>query len=160
MTSRTTFRTLVALLALGVLALGLSACGDEASADEPPEITYGETVCDHCHMIIMEERYAAGLTKEDGDKLVFDDIGDMVSVVREQQLDPARIWVHDYNSVEWIDGAKATYVASMHVTTPMASGVVAFEDRQAAEAFAAENDGEVMDWATLSEEWEMRMPSH
>lgn len=151
---------LLALLALGLLALGLSACGDEANADEPPEITYGETVCDHCHMIIMEERFAAGLTTKDGDKLAFDDIGDMVAVVREQDAAPARVWVHDYNSVEWIDGTKATYVASMHVTTPMGSGAVAFESRDAADAFAAENDGTVMDWATLSEEWEMRMPSH
>jgi hypothetical protein len=42
----------------------------------------------------------------------------------------------------------------------MGSGLAAFETQEAAEAFAATNDGTVRDWTTLVAEWESPMPMH
>ena len=154
-------RTLLSVVVV-LPALLLAACGDDASADEPPEIEYGRDTCDRCNMIISEERYASGLVDEDGEKLVFDDTGEMVAFMQDDPEAYAawRIWVHDYDSVEWIDGATAFYVYSQDTNTPMGTGVIAFKTREAAEAFAQENEGMVMDWQTLLSEWTMPMHGH
>ena len=42
-----------------LLALALAACGGGADTTQPPEILYGQDVCDECDMIISEEKFAA-----------------------------------------------------------------------------------------------------
>lgn len=141
-----------------ILGAGLLVgCGDDASADEPPEIEYGKTECDRCHMIISDARFAAGLVAEDGEPIVFDDIGEMIAVVQEEGLNGRRAWVHDYDSKEWIDATGAIYVVSTEVVTPMGSGVSAFAARDAAETFAGMNAGQVMTWDEMLGEWTMPM---
>lgn len=152
-------RLLLALLVL-LGALSLTACGEESNADSPPDIQYGKDVCDRCHMIISDERHAAGLTTDDDDQLVFDDTGEMIAYVQEEGLTPKRLWVHDWQSGDWTDGADAFYVASAAVETPMGTGITAFADRTAADAFAAENEGMVMDWSTVVAEWKMQEMMH
>jgi copper chaperone NosL len=147
---------LVALLA----ALTLAACGDETSASDPPDLTLGESVCSKCGMIISDERFASGMTFEDDDPLLYDDLGEMIMVVKTEDPHPDYIWVHDYDSKEWIDAMDAWYVASHAIMAPMGSELAAFETQAAAEAFAATNDGVVRDWQTMLAEWEMRMMSH
>lgn len=151
---------LLGLALVTVSALSLTACGGEADADSPPDIAYGEDVCDRCHMIISDERHSAGVTTEDNDKLVFDDTGEMIAYIQEEGLTTKRIWVHDWQTGEWIDGAKAFFVASMTTETPMGTGMLAFEARADADAFADENDAMVMDWTTTLAEWKLPMKMH
>ncbi|MEX2315271.1 MAG: nitrous oxide reductase accessory protein NosL [Thermomicrobiales bacterium] len=148
------------LLATLLAALTLTACGDEASAADPPELKVGETTCSRCHMIISDERFASGLTFEAADALLYDDLGEMVMVIQHEDPHADYVWVHDYESKEWIDAADAWYVASAEIMAPMGSGLAAFETQEAAEAFAATNDGAVRDWSTLLAEWESPMPMH
>lgn len=147
------------LAAIALSAIFLGACGDEARADEPPKIEYGRDTCDRCNMIISEERYASGLVNEDADKLIFDDIGEMIAFIQDDPgtYDAWRVWVHDYDTIEWIDGESAFYVHGTDVITPMAMGVLAFETEEAATTFAAENSGSVVDWETLLTDWMMPM---
>ena len=42
-----------------MLFLTLAACGGGTDTTQPPEILYGQDVCDECDMIISEEKYAA-----------------------------------------------------------------------------------------------------
>lgn len=153
------------ILLIAVLALStalLAACGDEASADEPPEIEYGRDTCDRCNMIISEERYASGLVSEDAEQLIFDDIGEMVAFIQDdpETYETWRVWVHDYETIEWIDGETAYYVHGTDVITPMAMGVLGFTTEAEATAFAEENSGEVADWDTLLTDWMMPMHGH
>jgi copper chaperone NosL len=146
------------LLAGSVLVLG--ACGDDNSADDPPEISYGEDVCDRCHMIINDERYSAGLRTEDDEELLFDDTGEMIAYIQEESLTPRRVWVHDFETGDWTDGEKAFFVHAMMTATPMGTGITAFAERSDADAFAAANEGTVMDWTTVVAEWKMQDMGH
>ncbi len=148
-------RLLGLLVVLASTALVLASCGSEAKADEPPKITFGKDTCSRCNMIISEEKYAAGLVAKNGDKMVFDDVGEMFIVVQEEGLNDRRAWVHDFDSVKWIDATKAFYVDAHDIMTPMGMGVVAFEQREAAEKLAAEKNGTVRDWDTMIVEWQM-----
>jgi copper chaperone NosL len=145
-------------IALAVLlATSLIACGEEQRPDQPPEIEYGSDVCSRCGMIISEERYAGGIVDENGDALIYDDIGEMIFVIQEEGLQERRIWVHDADSLQWLDGTTAFYVISQDVVTPMGSGVTAFAERGDAEAFAGANSGMVMTWEQMLTDWEWEM---
>jgi copper chaperone NosL len=140
-----------------VLATGLAACGDEQRADQPPAIAYGEDACSRCGMIISDERYAGGLVDADGEALIFDDIGEMIAVVQEEGLQERRVWVHDADSLEWLDGITAYYAVSRDVVTPMGSGVTAFAEQADADEFAEANSGMVMTWEQMLTDWEWDM---
>ena len=45
---------------------------------QPPEIHYGEDVCDACGMLISEAKFAAASVDQDGTAHKFDDIGDLL----------------------------------------------------------------------------------
>ena len=144
-----------------VLATG-AGCGDDTDASEkPPKVAYGEDQCDRCHMIISEERFAAGLVDQSGDARLFDDAGEMVITVQEEGgLGEQRAWVHDYDSKQWVDATTAFYVDSHKVVSPMGTGIAAFARRDAADAFAGQNAGTVRDWQQMLTMWTMHEHSH
>ena len=61
-----------------LLLLALAACGGGADTTQPPEILYGQDVCDECDMIISEEKYAAAYWTAEGEARRFDDVGEML----------------------------------------------------------------------------------
>jgi copper chaperone NosL len=152
--------TRILLMLTVALALTLGGCGDSVDPDEPPEIRYGVDVCTHCGMIISEEAYAAGLVSSDGETAIFDDIGEMIDVVQDEGVNERRVWVKDFESLEWLDGIRSFYVLSDTLITPMGSGVVAFADRPDAEAFADEHAGTVMTWEEILTELTYRPGRH
>jgi copper chaperone NosL len=142
----------VLLLTLLVLSFGLlAACGSGPDFDEPPDIRYGEDVCDRCLMIINEARYAAAYVTTDGTARLFDDIGGMVASIDEAKEDVAVFWVHDYYTEEWLKAGEAVYVESDDLVTPMGFGIVAFSERDRAEEWATEQAGEVRSYSDLFE---------
>lgn len=141
---------LVTVLALLSIIL-LTACGGGPDLDEPPDIRYGEDVCDRCLMIINEARYAAAYVKSDGEARLFDDIGGMVASIDEAAEDVAVFWVHDYDTEEWLKADEAFYVKSDDLVTPMGFGIVAFADRSRAEEWAAEQAGQMRSYSELFE---------
>jgi copper chaperone NosL len=154
---------LVALLAAVLAAPSLAACGGaEASADEPPEVEYGTASCSRCHMIISEERFAAGVTEDGEDPLLFDDPGELITALQEEGggLGERRAWVHDFETKEWLDATTAFYVDSHDIISPMGTGIAAFADRERAGAFAAEHAGIVRDWQTMLTKWTMHGHAH
>ena len=142
-------------LMLGVAGVTLVGCGGGASADDPPKISYGKDTCARCRMIISEERQAAGLVAGNGDRTLFDDTGEMIATVQEEGLSSRRVWVHDYRSEDWIDGTKASFVASADVMTPMGTGVVAFTERAAADEFAASHGTTALTWDEVLQNWQI-----
>jgi copper chaperone NosL len=74
----------------------------------------------------------------------------MLSYMRaHSELTPVGIWVHDYNSEEWIEAESAYYVVSTAIMSPMGHGIAAFADKAAAEQLAVETAGAVFDWENL-----------
>lgn len=152
-------RNLLPVLSFALFLLILSACAQGQSEAQPPEIRYGETICEQCKMIISDERFAAGYAREVSpgrfESIPFDDIGDMLAYADAHPEDTVVDWyVHDYNTKEWLDAAQAHYVFSNNLQTPMGQGTAAFADKAAAEALAAEIDGVVMDWQGLRQRFE------
>jgi nitrous oxide reductase accessory protein NosL len=135
------------ILALAVVA---SACAT-AEASGPPDIKYGRDICIQCGMIVSEAKFAAAYTTPDGEKLAFDDTGDLLLYQRStgDPIDPLEAWVHDYETEEWVTVADAFFVPTESVTTPMGHGIISFSDRARAEAFAADVDGEVILWEVV-----------
>jgi nitrous oxide reductase accessory protein NosL len=106
-------------------------------------------------MIISDERHAAAIVPEKGEALLFDDAGEMIATAQESGLESRRAWVHDMQSKRWVDATKASFVAGENVSTPMGTGVVAFQDAGDAESFAGDNDGTVYSWDRILREWKI-----
>jgi len=134
--------------------LTLAACAQQPAEPQPPEIIYGQDLCDNCGMIISEAKYAAATLLVEGGSHKFDDISDMVIYHLDHPNEVVKAWfVHDYNSEAWIRGETATYVRG-DINTPMGGGIVAFENKAEAESVAAEVNGKVMNFD------EMRVEVH
>jgi len=119
------------------LFIGLTACSTGSGEPQPPEIHYGEDVCDACGMLISDAKFAAAAVEEDGTARKFDDIGDLVDYYT--QHDKAKVkayFVHDYPSEKWLRAEQAFFVVSSKIQTPMAHGIAAYADRAAAESAA------------------------
>jgi copper chaperone NosL len=141
----------VALLATIAGALGWPSAACATRDGGPPAITIDRSVCSHCGMLISEPVYAAALRTPDGHERVFDDIGCLLAALRSWpdwkagSLDPAlRLWFHDADTGEWIDGPAAVFVVSTSLRTPMGGGIVAHKDRDAAARAARAHDGAVV----------------
>lgn len=147
-------RLTLAIVAIGAGTWLTAGCGAPPDPLAPPEIVYGEDVCDACGMIISDERFAAAtiVTSPDGEPepRKFDDIGEMFEYHAEHAEVPVQRWyVHDHASMAWIQADQATFVRAESLSTPMGFGVAAFADAAAAEAFAADVGGTVATFAEL-----------
>lgn len=130
--SRHTFHVLL-------VALLLAACAPANTGPQPPEILYGQDVCEECGMIISEARFACAALFSDGEMRKYDDIGDMLAfAAKHADLSVGAWFVHDYNSEQWMRGETAFFVLSDQIRTPMNRGIAAFKDQADAEAFAAQ----------------------
>jgi len=130
-----------------VLLLLLAGCNQTTGTEPtPPEIHYGEDMCEFCGMIISEERFAAGYIGVDGQEHIFDDLAGMFQAhLQEQDVKAvAAFFVHDYEDKSWIRAETAHYVLSQELPTPMLSGLAAFASADQAATLAAEVDGQVL----------------
>ena len=119
----------------------------------PVEIEAADT-CATCRMAISELRYAAELIDGERRLYKFDDIGCMTRFARAHGLIEGRgaranVFVRDYSGSGWLEGAGAQYVESPRIPSPMASGLIALPDRQAAQQYAIRFQGRVLDFAEL-----------
>lgn len=138
-----------ALALVVLLAALLVSCQPRPSLDAPPEIRYGEDVCDLCHMIINEARFAAACVTRQGEARRFDDIGDLVAYHTAHAEEAAAFWVHDYDTEEWLRAEQATFVVSDAFHTPMGHGIVAVADAARAQELAASVGGRVVAFSDL-----------
>lgn len=142
--------TVAIAVAVG-LGLGLG-CGSEP-ANEPPEVRYGEAVCDQCGMILSDERFATATIVE-GERgpepRLFDDFNCQINHEKDEtEAVVITRWVHDHDTRAWLPAASAHYARSSKIRTPMASGIAAFADRNDAVRVAREADGEVLAFGDL-----------
>jgi copper chaperone NosL len=128
-----------ALVTLSFFAL--IGCRQDSDTEKPPEIVYGQDVCDRCNMIINEEKFAAAYWTEDGEARRFDDIGGMLAYTSEKDDVVASYWVHDFATGEWLRAEGAYYVLDSDLMTPMGFGIAAFAQKDQAEAMTGGLEG-------------------
>jgi copper chaperone NosL len=120
----------------------LAACGQESEEPRPPGIQYGQDMCAACGMIISEARFTAATLLTNGETRKFDDIGEMLEYHMDHPEEQVQAWfVHDNGSEGWIRGESAYFVRSETIKSPMGSGIVAFEKKADADAYAAQVNG-------------------
>lgn len=139
----------------------MAGCQAKDIQPQPPEIAYGRDQCDQCGMMISEERFASGLQLADGKYFKFDDTGEMIKYfTNHQDTNVLAWWVHDYDSLDWIRGEEAFFVMSTTLQTPMGTGILAFQARESADKFAAENNGTVYSLDEIRSQVQMTDSSH
>ncbi len=140
----------ILLLSIIFLLLVTACKANTSSKPAPPKIHYGEDICEFCGMIVSEERYAAGFITQEGQEIIFDDIGDMVQALLNNQVETTAIFVHDHDNHTWIRAESAYFTYSQDLPTPMLSGLAAFSGSDNAELFAADfEEGQVLTFDEL-----------
>lgn len=136
------------IFACAVFVSLLVGCG-KPEPMTPPTIHLGADVCARCGMMLSEKRFAGALVVRDEsgrvDRRLFDDVGEMLMANIPSQ--EHRFYAIDFSTGEWTDADDAAFVHSRSVMTPMATGVVAFGNKDKANAFAQSHDGEVYSFA-------------
>lgn len=135
------------LVAAVVLAVFLVACGSEEQDLTPPDIAYGEAISE-MGMFVVDPRYTVAALPEEGDWILFDDIGEVFKYRggRPDQTFRA-IWVNDFHDQTWLDAEDAWYLQSPGLHSPMGWGVAAFAEEAAAREFQGEFGGDLMRWS-------------
>lgn len=125
-----------------ILAAFLAACATRPP--QPVEIEPAD-MCAFCKMAISEKRYAAELIDAGRNVFKFDDIGCMVHFAEQRRwiAQPPVRFVHDYDTSEWLEAGRASFVLSPEIPSPMASGLLAVRDHARAEQYAARFHGRV-----------------
>jgi len=140
---------IIHLLMTGLLV----ACSGPAGEVQPPEIHYGEDLCDACGMLISEAKFAAASVDQDGAAHKFDDIGDLLDYYAgHADAQVKAYFVHDYPSEKWLRAEAAHFIASPQIQTPMAHGIAAYADQAAAEAAAQKYGVKVMTFDELRQQ--------
>lgn len=125
------------LYALFVACL-LGACATAPVGPQPPDIVYGQDICDECGMIISDAKFAAATLVENGALHKFDSIADMLAYHMERPNESVKAWfVHDFKSGAWIRAETAFFVVDDRIHSPMPPGLAAFELQSDAKTFAA-----------------------
>lgn len=139
-------------LLIALFLIGLMGCSQSTNLDEPPEIIYGQDVCDECGMILNEERFAASYVTKSGEVRRFDDVGGMLLYDQKHQEDVHIYWVHDLDTKEWINAKEAVFVLDDALITPMGWGLAPFATQEQADTYISENGGVVADFVVLQHE--------
>jgi copper chaperone NosL len=128
-------------------ALFAAGCGKGDDVG-PPDIHFGQDTCYACGMIIEDDRYAAAVVVVTGDgvveRQVFDDAGEMLESQPPPGARDVRRYVRDAATRQWVDAARATFVRTRHLQTPMGSGIAAYADPAAARTALNAHGGDIL----------------
>lgn len=92
-----------------------------------------DTLCAECGMTVNpDSKFSAEVITTDGKKMFFCDIGDMLRHFRSDRGKLKIVYVKDYKSGAWIEGAKAYYVFDKRFSTPMSWSIAAFREESEA----------------------------
>jgi copper chaperone NosL len=117
---------------------------------KPEPFRPGKDVCYFCKMGITDTRFGGEVITKKGRLYKFDDLHCMISFLRtggEAETDIAKkLAVNWQKPNEFIDVNAATFVTSPELKSPMGSNTAGFENKQAAENYAAGKLSEITVW--------------
>lgn len=118
----------------------------------PKEINYGHDHCHLCDMTVVDKTHSAEYVTKKGKAYMFDAVECMVRDFNKNNHEDtmAFILVADYgNPGELVDAAKATYLISEKIKSPMGANLSAFSSEEVAKTTQAEFGGELYNWEEL-----------
>ncbi len=141
-------RPLLRRHAAALLGAAALACGTPG----PTPIAFGEAACDHCHMTIVDQRFAAELVTRTGKVYAFDDVGCLATFAVSGPVGPEQVhsaWVTDFRLPGTLIPAQdAIFLRTDSVRTPMSSNLLAVP-RAAGDSLQAALGGALLDWAQV-----------
>ena len=141
-------RTLRRRHAAALLGAAALACGSPG----PTPIAFGEAACDHCHMTIVDQRFAAELVTRTGKVFAFDDVGCLATFAVAGPVEPDQVhsaWVTDFRLPGTLIPAQdAIFLRTDSIRTPMSSNLLAVP-RSAGDSLHAALGGTLLDWSQI-----------
>ncbi len=135
--------SLVAGMALVLQMVFVAGCSDP----RPVPLTLGETACNHCHMTLMDERFAAELLTITGKAYTFDSVECLASFALESTDEIHSLWVTNFGAPSHLVRVEeAFFVRSPLLKSPMGMGLVAFGEGMTPEDALNSFAGELLDW--------------
>ena len=108
---------------------------------KPVDLETGDS-CAFCRMAMSGREFAAEIIPTGGEALKFDDIGCSLAYLREHgELRSSVIFVNDFELRKWLPARDAWFVKSESIKTPMGGGIIAFSNREKAEAALTKYSG-------------------
>jgi copper chaperone NosL len=154
-----------ALVVMAILAL--AGCRKEKAEVPPPQAMTAEAIGHYCGMFLAEHAGPKGqiLLANRGEPVWFSSARDAISftMLPEEPKDIRAIYVSDMGkapswedpgAANWVEARKAWFVIESRKKGGMgAAEAVPFSDRSAADRFAAENGGRVVNFADVPRDY-------
>lgn len=127
-----------------MLALLVAAC-----SQEPDEINYGSDECQHCKMIISDNRFAAQLVTTKGKAIKFDAIECLAAYThaQAQNIEGALVWISNFNDPgKWLSAKQAIFIKSEVINSPMGASLLALATMEEADDHVKKYPGQKLTW--------------
>lgn len=115
------------------------------SAEVQP-IKYGQDICEHCKMTIMDKQFAAELLNKNGKAFKFDDMICMLDYMQHKKEMTA--YVADFKTGELTKASTMFFIKDAALKTPMGGSIAAFSNRS--DAAAKYPSAKLMSWNELN----------
>jgi copper chaperone NosL len=117
----------------------------------PKPIDYGSDGCHFCKMTIVDIVHAAEIVTKKGKVYMFDATECMINFMDEFDTSEIALYLsNNYTApADLIDAAKATFLISENISSPMGAFLSAFEDKADAEKAQEEKTGDLYTWGEL-----------
>ena len=126
-----------------------------ACTPSPEPINYGKDECEHCRMMITDDKYGAEIVTDKGKVFKFDSIECLIELALEKNIagDAGQSFlVTDFSTPEkLIDAKTAFYVHNDNFRSPMGLNVSAFESKSNLTSFINDNGGKKLSWVDVIE---------
>ncbi len=136
-----------------ILLVLISVVFNSCAIEQSP-IDYGKDACYFCKMNIVDRQHAAEIVTDKGKPYKYDAIECMMQDIkeRERQFEVALYLITDYSEPgKLIDAAKATYLISEKLPSPMGANLTGFAKKEDAIKTQTEKDGNIYSWNELKE---------
>lgn len=120
-------------------------------AVSPEPINYGTEACHFCRMTIVDQQHAAQYVTKKGKQFKFDAVECMLNQLSESGMEDIEILlVCDYsNPGSMTDAARATYLISPEIKSPMGANLSAFASLEDLEETMKAHGGELYNWGEM-----------
>ena len=127
---------------------------------DPEPINFGTDQCEHCRMLIIDNKFGAEIVSNKGKVFKFDAAECMVNYIKSGKINEPEIssyYVIDVSKPAHLtDALSAVYLISENFPSPMGANLSAFGNRADAESFQKTYQGEILDWKQLLEKFASR----
>jgi copper chaperone NosL len=133
--------------AIFIIALLLTGCNEG-----PVPITPGKDICDHCKMVIMDNKYSCEIVTVKGKVFKFDDMTCMSAFTKTDPVKNAgghNTYVQDYNVGGFVAADSAYFISSSSLKGPMGGNTCAFKDEAAQKKAITDLNGTAVQFADI-----------